>query len=526
MVSLLAPLVGLVPLKAAEQLEVSFDGVVIPVQISDLVDWARADGDANTELGIWLELMEPTSRQGMLELLKAPLITDRSMARQMLNSWAGRRLLDEIADLVQVDDDTVGVTVLNTLERLLNRQPQVSSLDLLEALPAKRVRLDLDGLVDAADHWRQQLEQQQALVRRLDRIPINGVSPAPSLATTSDAVVQPQQQLLLVAHRRRPLQLQLWRAAEEQPLEGERQQRNWIVLMPGLGGSPDHFRWLGRVLSAKGWSVVVLEHPGSDAVAVEAWLQGRRRPPGAEVLPDRLKDLDAVLKAQATGVLPVTGERVVLVGHSLGSLTALLASGLRPRPGLEWRCQKALDDLPLSNLSRLLQCQVAAVNLPESKPLPQLAGVVGLNSFGSLLWPRWRPQALPVPALFTGGTLDLITPPHQEQLELLLATAPHPGSAAVLVEGASHFSPIRVEGQDRDGKGDDLFQLGEELVGVQPLQVQALLADEIVAFLKRLETNGPMPEPFAAGAGHLHRQVGDLHLHRIEADAAARLIAD
>ena len=241
-VSLLAPLVGLVPLKAAEQLEVSFDGVVIPVQISDLVDWARADGDANTELGIWLELMEPTSRQGMLELLKAPLITDRSMARQMLNSWAGRRLLDEIADLVQVDDDTVGVTVLNTLERLLNRQPQVSSLDLLEALPAKRVRLDLDGLVDAADHWRQQLEQQQALVRRLDRIPINGVSPAPSLATTSDAVVQPQQQLLPVAHRRRPLQLQLWRATEEQPREGERQQRTWIVLMPGLGGSPDHFR--------------------------------------------------------------------------------------------------------------------------------------------------------------------------------------------------------------------------------------------------------------------------------------------
>ena len=64
-----------------------------------------------------------------------------------------------MADLVQVDDDTVGLTVLNTLERLLNRQPQVNSLDLLEALPAKRVRLDLDGLVDVAAQWRQQLQQ-------------------------------------------------------------------------------------------------------------------------------------------------------------------------------------------------------------------------------------------------------------------------------------------------------------------------------------------------------------------------------
>ena len=164
LVSLLAPLTAPSSLRAAEQLEVSFDGVVIPVDINDLVDWARSGGESNTELGIWLKLMEPASRKGVLELLGAPLITDRSMARQMLNSWAGRRLMDEVADLVRVDDDTVGVTVLNTLERLLNHQPQVNSLDLLEALPAQRVRLDLDGLVDAADQWRRQLQQQQAEV--------------------------------------------------------------------------------------------------------------------------------------------------------------------------------------------------------------------------------------------------------------------------------------------------------------------------------------------------------------------------
>ena len=526
LVSLLAPLTAPCSLRAAEQLEVSFDGVVIPVDIKDLVDWARSGGESNTELGIWLELMEPSSRKGVLELLRAPLITDRSMARQMLKSWAGRRLVDEVADLVRVDDDTVGVTVLNTLERLLNRQPQVNSLDLLEALPAKRVRLDLDGLVGVADHWRQQLLQQQALVRRLDRIPLQAVDPAPAVVVPTGPIAPPEQQLLAAAHRQRPLQLQLWQPSETLRSRRGQQQRTWIVLMPGLGGSPDHFRWLGRLLSAKGWPVVVLEHPGSDAQAVEAWLQGKRRPPGAEVLPERLKDLDAVLNAKASGALPVQGERVVLVGHSLGSLTALLASGLRPRPGLDWRCQRALDDLPLSNLSRLLQCQLTAVSLPEIKPPAQLVGVVGMNSFGSLLWPRRRPQALPVPALFTGGTLDLITPPLQEQLELLLATSPQPGSAAVLVEGASHFSPIRVEGQDGDGKGDDLFRLGEELVGVQPLQVQALLAGEIVTFLERIEANSmasALTDPYG---GHLHRQVGDLHLHRIDASAAAGLLSD
>ncbi len=517
--SLLLSLVSPCPIRAADQLEVTFDGVVIPVDIKDLVAWGRSGGVSNTELGIWLDLLEPSSRRGMLELLRAPLITNRSMARQMLDSWAGRRLLDEVADLVRVDDDTVGVTVLNTLEVLLSKQPHVTSLDLLEALPAERVRLDLDGLLGVAEHWRGQLKHQQALVNRLDQIPITAVAPSQSISIDATTGRAPLSKALTVAHRPRPLQLQLWQPPAER-FRSNARDRPWIVLMPGLGGSPDHFRWLGRLLSAKGWPVVVLEHPGSDSEAVGAWLQGRRRPPGAEVLPDRLKDLEAVLQAQASGSLPVVGNKVVLVGHSLGSLTALLAAGLRPQPGLERRCRKALDDLPLSNLSRLLQCQLSAVPLPSIEPPSQLLAVVGMNSFGSLLWPRTRPVRLSVPVLFTGGTLDLITPPLNEQLELLVATAPAPGSGAVVVQGASHFSPIRVEGQAGEGKGNDLFQLGEELVGVQPLQVQALLGEEIVAFLTGINaTSSP------AGPSLVHRQVGELHLHRMDPAGAASLLS-
>ena len=520
-------------LRAAEQLEVKLDGMVIPVSIKDLVAWGRSGGVSNTELGIWLDLLDPSSREGVLRLLRAPLITNRSMARQMLDSWAGRRLLDEVADLVRVDDDTVGVTVLNTLETLLQQQAQVTSLDLLEALPARRVRLDFDGLLDVAAQWRAQLKRQQALVARLDRIPLQ--SATASLSLQPQETRTPSIQALKVPHRPQPLQLQLWKPADQQA-----KRQAWVVLMPGLGGTPDHFRWLGRLLSANGWPVVVLEHPGSDSEAVEAWLQGRRRPPGAEVLPDRLKDLEAVLQAKAGNVLAVPGERVVLVGHSMGALTAVLATGVRPQPGLENRCRTALDDLPLSNLSRLLQCQLSSVSLPITRSPSTLAGVVGLNSFGSLLWPRHRPVRLPVPALYTGGTLDLITPPINEQLELLLATAPQSGSAAVLVQGASHFSPIRVESKPQDskptvvvdgrsqqvqpgGKNNDLFQLGEELVGVQPRQVQDLLGDEIVQFLERVD-GGPHGRPIPATPALVHRQVGTLHLHRINSTGAAQLL--
>lgn len=515
------------PLRAAEQLQVQLDGMSIPFQITDLVAWVRANGRSTGELAIWLNLLEPESREGVLALLKAPLINDRSMARQMLGSWAGRRLLDEVADIVRVDEDSQGITVLTTLEMLLERQEQVSSLDLLEALPAERVQLDLDALLQVASHWRQQLERQQQLVRRLSSESVEQAEERASGVGTIDGgsalaagqAPDPELQLLTVPHRSRPLRLQIWPASPGAP-----QRQSWLVWMPGLGGSPDHFRWLGRDLSARGWPVLVLEHPGSDADAVQALLDGRRSPPGAEVLPDRLRDLEAVLRARREGSLQLPGQQLVLGGHSLGALTALLAAGAQPQPGLQRRCAVALDGLPLGNLSRLLQCQVEDVGLPQLTPPRELVGVIGMNSFGSLLWPRDRPIDVTVPVLFTGGTLDLITPPQSEQLGLMLAVSSHPASRTVLVQGASHFSPVRVEGQAGGGRGEDLFQLGEELVGVQPLQVQALLEAEIISFLDQLE--GPaMPSAPPAESRVLHRRIGELHLHRLDRGGAARLLA-
>ena len=507
------------PARTAAELVVRLDGMDLPLSISDLGGWIRGQGSDSSELSVWLNLLEEESRQGVIDLLKAPLINDRSMARQILNSWAGRRLLDQVSDLVLVDDDTTGQTVQMTLESLLAKRPEVSTLDLLEALPAQRVRLDLDALLPVASSWRLQLQRQQALVKTLNQLPVSSltqsINPEDGAKVASDSALQ--QLTLPVEHRDQPLQLQLWRPA---PSDGS-QRSHWLVLMPGLGGSPDHFRWLGRALSHQGWPVLVLEHPGSDALAVQALLEGRQPPPGAEVLPDRLRDLSAVLAARRREVFELPGTRLVLGGHSLGALTALLASGARPEKGLARRCGQDLDDLPISNLSRLLQCQIEDVILPEVSPPQELAGVVGLNSFGSLLWPRQIPLSADVAVFLSGGTLDLITPPLSEQLGLLRSLPANPATRAVLVEGASHFSPVRVEGQSGGGQGEDVFQLGEELVGVQPLRVQAQLEREIVRFLIDLEA-GRVSSSQKGGVEHL--QVGDLHLHRLDQTGAARFV--
>lgn len=509
--SLVLGLSGMWPLKAAEQLEVQLDGMVIPITIEDLTEWGNLSGEDHSELGIWLRLLDRKSREALQKLLQAPLLSNRSMARQMLRSWAGLKLLDEISDLVLIDGDSRGTIFLNTLERLLNEQSHITTMDLLESLPAKRIRIDLDGLLLDANRWYQHIQSQRQLVQVLHGVPFR-VETMPS-GEEVEALSPLRLQLikLPVAHRPEPLHLQLWKAPPSAP-----SRPSWVALMPGLGGSPDHFRWLAAGLSLDGWPVVVLEHPGSDAKALQDLLEGLRPPPGAEVLPDRLADLNAVITARDQGVLPIRRERLVLIGHSLGSLTAVLAAGATPVDGLEQRCSRALDGLPLTNLSRLLQCQLADVSLPMVDPPQDLEAIVALNSFGSLLWPLSDAAAVKVPMLLAGGTLDLITPPASEQLALLLALSSHPTSRVLLFEGGSHFSPIQVPTDPAEGAAQDLFRLGDDLVGIQPQAVRRLMMIEISTFLEQVEAK----EALESSA---HLEVDGLRLHRLNRAGVAQL---
>ena len=464
------------PARAADQLEVQLDGLRVPVDLQELEAWSRDPRRPQGDLGVWLALIEPNSRDDLLRLLRAPLVRDRSLGQQLLNSWAGQRVLEEVGDLISTDQGNAAPLLLASLQQLLATQPQVTTIELLRAVPSHRLILHVDALLELAAQWRRQLQQQQQALQALRALPLPQQGALPPITDAAATAQAPQRLNLPVAHRPQPLALELWQAREAHP------QQPWVLLTPGLGGSTGQLAWLALALRERGWSVVLLEHPGSDEAAVRDLLDGRRLPPGAETLPDRLLDLQAVVAAQQRGQLPRLGGSVVLMGHSLGGLTSLLAAGLRPEPGLVRRCQRALAGLPLINLSQLLQCQVSQVPLPPPVPLAQpIAGVVTFNGFGSLLWPHRGLQGLGAPVLMLGGSLDLITPPLSEQLQLFLPAATA-SSRLVLVEGGSHFSPVRLR------RGDQaLFQLGEELVGVDPERVQALMLSFSSEFLQGLQ---------------------------------------
>ena len=140
-----------------------------------------------------------------------------------------------------------------------------------------------------------------------------------------------------------------------------------------------------------------------------------------------------------------------------------------------------------------------------------------MNSFGSFLWQKDLGNQTNIPLFLTGGTFDLVTPSVSEQLGLLLAVSSSPLSRVLLIEGASHFSPIRVEGQMDQSKGKDLFNLGESIVGYHPLSVQSLLAFEIINFLEKLEENKTVPL-------NTNLTKGELKFHILDSNVIEQLI--
>jgi len=469
---------------AAELLEIRLDGLAIPIPLDQLDAFSLGapppQSPAADELTVWLSLLQPRSRQDLRILLRTPLLQDRSFVRQLLDSWAGVQMLEELGGLLTTPEGGRTTTLLqSTLRQLLQKGRPVTAIELLRSMPPARLTLQLDGLLVLAERWRQQLRQQQLALQGLQRLELRPRRSRP-FAEAVAQVPRPRQLELAVAHRREALPLEIWTARQDR--NSAAAGRPWLLLMPGLGGTAEQLGWLAGTLADRGWSAVVLQHPGSDGAALRAALDGQRPPPGAESLPTRLDDVAAVLAAQRQGRLGIGGDGVVLVGHSLGGLTALLAAGLEPVPGLEGRCRQALERLPINNPSRLLQCQLASTGLPQTPPRsPDLRGVVVLNGFGSLLWPGRGLAPLPLPVLMAGGSLDLVTPPEEEQLGLFLP-AGDPRSRLVMVDGGSHFSPVRVTEEE-----EVLFRLGSELVGVEPKSVQRLLLRLTSEFLQTLE---------------------------------------
>jgi len=236
----------------------------------------------------------------------------------------------------------------------------------------------------------------------------------------------------------KPFEIEIWKNNKTND------DKELVIFMPGLGGEINNFKWIGNELAKRGWPILFIDHRGSNLESLIEVLEGKETIPGSvDFFLYRFKDLDAVLKAHENGEFDLPNDSYILMGHSLGALIALLYEGNKPTDKLEDKCDSALKDFAVTNLSKLLQCQLSEIPFPKRNNTNKASAIIGFNAFGSLVWPKENSTGIKIPTLLIGGTYDLITPLMNEQFRVFSALY-NPSNRFLIIEGASHFSPIRI----------------------------------------------------------------------------------
>ena len=470
--------------KAAEKINIKFEEMSIPFTINQLSNLESYKNDS-TEVIDWFK------KNGFLKLfeiskfLDFPVFKEESLNRQVLRSWVGRKILSELSNTILIPNDNDGNEIFNTIENLLEVKKEVSTLDILKALPSEEIALDIDNLILIISSWKNELAKQQNLVEKLKSLEKTNNRLLKNRLTGYDPETITVNRKVYYSHRVDPLTIELWKRKDETS------EKDLIIFMPGLGGNINNFKWIGSELSKRGWPVLFVDHEGSNSETLLEVLEGNDViPSSADLFLYRFKDLDAVIKAHNNGKYGLANNSYILMGHSLGALVAFLYEGNLPKEGLNNRCNIALKDFAVTNLSKLLQCQLSEIPLPEINNLNKAKGIIGFNSFGSLVWPKEKDSGIEMPVLFIGGTYDLITPLISEQFKVFLSTTSNPLNRFLIIEGASHFSPIRIsENYSKDIESNDIFKINKSFIGSNPNLVQNLSLKVIIEFLENMKKN-------------------------------------
>ena len=127
---------------------------------------------------------------------------------------------------------------------------------------------------------------------------------------------------------------------------------------------------------------------------------------------------------------------------------------------------------------------MSEIPFPKKNNTNKASAIVGFNSFGSLVWPKENSAGINTPTLLIGGTYDLITPLMNEQFRVFSALN-NPSNRFLIIEGASHFSPIRINKSNKEN--DDVFKISESFIGSDPTLVQDLSSKIIIEFIKDIK---------------------------------------
>ena len=224
--------------KAAEKINIEFEEMQIPLTIEQLTKLEKYKEDS-TELIEWLKKNGLIKVLELSKFLEFPVFKEEGLNREVLRSWIGREILTELSKTIKVPNDKNGIEIYNTIESLLEDKKEVSTLDIIKALPSEEISLDIDNLILIISFWKNELAMQQDLISKLNNLEKTNKEPFKNIKNDFNSELIKINKEIYAPHRVKPFKIELWKNKKPD------KNRELIVFMPGLGGEIKNFKWIG-----------------------------------------------------------------------------------------------------------------------------------------------------------------------------------------------------------------------------------------------------------------------------------------
>jgi predicted dienelactone hydrolase len=404
---------------AAETVTIRLGPFQQSVAIADLERFVKT-GRLPQQLQALAPVLTPQVRELLTKRLEVePAFADK-FVDDITRSPGGKQF---IASLGGIIPGSTVESIKATLYFALRQANGFNALSFLRAYPQENITVDATKAIGFAVEFNPNNLQSQALGLVLER-DLAAKSSIPFKAPFDPAALGRQalqQQTIVFNDRQRnriiPVDIYSSQGNTENPL---------VVLSHGFGANRRFLSYLAHHLASHGITVVALEHPGSNATAVNRTsnTQNLAQLLSATEFINRPKDISFVLDELAKlNIQPgehqnkFNTQKVTVIGHSLGGYTALaLVGGEVDLEELRKFCKNSLNIGAAPG--DWLQC--SAASLRERKLRLQderVKSAIALNPLVGQLFGKKGLTQVTKPVLVLAGTEDAVTPALKHQIE-------------------------------------------------------------------------------------------------------------
>ena len=273
----------------------------------------------------------------------------------------------------------------------------------------------------------------------------------------------------------------VWEAIQVMPdAEPARDARPLVVLSHGMFGNARNQAWLAAELTAAGYIVAAVDHPGTSTF--------QRDPDDARELWERPRDISRTIDhVLAMEGLEVDESRIFMAGHSLGGWTAMmLAGGQYDTARIDGYCAANPDDL-VCGIFQMWQVGMAEEDravIAQDWSDPRLAGVAVFDLGGTQTFSDESLAAIETPLIVFGAPVANSGIDLDVESRALIAALPD-GVPYIEPEGLAHFDFLgrcteQAIGILMEENPDDVMVC--ENGGAERGEDHAMIAETVIAF--------------------------------------------